>query len=127
MWRAWPTTATKMTTMATTATTAAQPSPTSNSARAMSSSLEKRLNGGSPSRATSPTPKTPPRAGRRASRARTPSIWLVPSAAMISPEVRNSTLLARPWPRMCSSTAAMASGIPAAAPRAMSPMCSMLW
>ena len=96
MWRAWPTTAMKITTMATIAATAAQPNPTWNSARAISSSLLNRLKGGSPSRATRPMPNTPPSAGRRARRARTPSIWLVPSAAMISPEVRNKTLLARP-------------------------------
>ena len=59
----------------------------------MPSSLAKRLKGGKPKRAKSPTPKTPPRAGRRASRDRTPSIWLVPSAAMISPEVRNKHAL----------------------------------
>ena len=74
MWRAWPTTAMKIATIATMARTAAQPSPTSNSARTITSSLVKRLNGGRPKSATSPTPKIPPRAGRRARSARTPSI-----------------------------------------------------
>ena len=45
--------------MATIAATAAQPSPTSNSARAMSSSLENRLKGGSPSKATEPDAEHP--------------------------------------------------------------------
>jgi len=35
----------------------------------------------------------------------------------ISPEARNKTAFASPWPSTCSSTAAMASGVPAAAPR----------
>ncbi len=83
--------------------------------------------GREPEQGHEPDAEHPTERGRRASSARTPSIWLVPSAAMISPEVRNNTLLARPWPRMWSNTAAMASGMPAAAPRAMSPMCSMLW
>src|ERR1019366_3621790 len=98
-----------------------------NSARTMFSSLAKRLNGGRPRRATRPKPKIPPSTGRRDRRAGTFAISLVPSARRISPEARKSTPLARPWPRMCSRTAAIASELPAAAPRAIRPMCSMLW
>ena len=126
-WRPCAITAAKMTAMQTSAIAAAQPRPTATSARTMFSSLAKRLNGGRPSRATRPKPKIPPSTGRRDSRAGTFAISLVPSARRISPEARKSTALARPWPRMCSRTAAIASELPAAAPRAIRPMCSMLW
>ena len=94
----------KMTTIMPTATTATQPRPTENSARVITSSLENRLNGGSPSRATNPMPNRPPHAGRRASSVRIPSIRVVPSTAKISPDVRTSTVLARPCPRIWRST-----------------------
>ena len=111
----------KITTMATMAATAAQPSPTSNSARNISELAGEQAERREAREGHQPDAEDAPEGGRRASRARTPSIWLVPSAAMISPEVRNSTLLARPWPRMCSRTAAMASGMPAAAPKGDQP------
>jgi len=54
-----------------------------NSARVINSSLEKRLNGGS--RAGPRGPRRRAAESGAGEQARTPSMWLVPSAAMISP------------------------------------------
>jgi arginine deiminase len=122
----WVATAATMSSMSVNAAATAHPSPAVKDARAMPSSLANTLNGGRPSRASTPSPKTAASAGWRAARARTAEIRLVPVVCRIRPADKNSAALPRPWPRMCSRTAANASRLPAAAPRVSRPMCSML-
>src|SRR5690606_11463910 len=103
-----------------------QPSCSAASARARPTSLAKSAPGGRPSSARVATPNTPPSTGARLSRPRTPAIRVVPSRCRMWPLPRQATVLARPWPAMCSRTAAIASRPPTATPSAIRPMCSML-
>ena len=104
----------------------AQPSPACHPATTMATSVKNSTNGGNPSRAAVPASRGRARSGRRASRAVTSAVRALPSAARIRPATTNMAALTSPWPSMCSRTAAVASGPPTAAPRAMMPMCSML-
>src|SRR5690606_12841542 len=119
-------TAAMTTRIRTRAAVTAQPSPVANPARTMATSLANSVNGGNPSRASSPAPSAKASIGARTPRPRTASMRLVPRACWTRPAARNDTALASPWPRMCSSTAAMARRVPIAVPRASRPMCSML-
>ena len=103
----------------------ASPIPAAQPASRMFTTAKKIPNGGKPSRATMPTNHGTARPGRRVRRARTSAMTGVPSAERIRPETTKSVALISPWASTYSSTAGIA-GAPMAAPRAMTPMCSML-
>ena len=119
-------TAPKIVNIRTIAIAISQMNPSEIPERRMASSLAKMLNGGTPISATRLSPNVAPTNGRSWSRPRTPSIRVVPVENSTSPVLQNATDLASPLPTMCSSAAAIASGDPIAAARAIKPACSTL-
>src|SRR5664280_276750 len=117
--------AAKATTTSSSAAPSTHPRPASASARELDGSLAHIANGGSPSRITRPTAKLMPIIRDRANTPVTSLIWVESCAACSCPAPRNTSVFAIPWARTCSSRAAIASLVPAAAATATNPMFSM--
>ena len=91
----------------------------------MASSLANIANGGRPSKTISPTANDAPIRRERCTTPVMSAIAVESCAACSCPPARNSTVLPMPCARTCSSSAAIASVVPAAAAIAISPMFSI--
>ena len=119
------TSAAKATAISSMAAPSTQASRASASDRAMASSLANIANGGSPSSTISPTVNDAPISRERRTTPVMSAMVVEPCAACSWPPARNSTVLPMPWASTCSSSAAIASVVPAAAAIAIRPMFSI--